>query len=208
MAELQTLRKGAAMSAFVDQLPALIGVVVGATASYLAGAHTERARWKHELSSRWDESRKQAYATYGYALKNVYVQCLRIAANCRGLGVQRETLNEKRELEKLGQLTDERTAIWESVRLLGARKTVEAGHAWHELTGQIELFARKERSGPEEWKALLAQWNSCRDRFYMAAREDLGIQGDLPPSTPWGDQAAAVLSSGVDGGAVDSEIDV
>jgi len=196
------------MADFVDQLPALIGVVVGATASYLAGAHAERARWKHELSSRWDESRKQAYAAYGYALKNVYVQCRRIAANCRGLGVQRETLNEKEELEKLGRLTDERTAIWETVRLLGARKTVEAGHAWHELTGQIELFARNERSGAEEWEALLSEWNRCRDRFYQAAREDLGIQGALPPSRPWGDPLAAALLPGAHGGAADTDMEV
>ena len=43
----------------------------GDLASYLAGAHAERAHRKHELSSRWDESRRQAYAAYGYAIKNV-----------------------------------------------------------------------------------------------------------------------------------------
>ena len=74
------------MASFVQQLPALIGVVIGASASYLAGAATERARWRREQASRWDEKRAQAYADYGYAIKNVYVQCRRIADNYRGLG--------------------------------------------------------------------------------------------------------------------------
>lgn len=67
------------MSGITRQLPALIGVVVGALASYLAGAASERARWRREQSARWDDRRAQAYAEYGYAV-NVYVQCLRAAA--------------------------------------------------------------------------------------------------------------------------------
>jgi hypothetical protein len=75
------------MSGIGQQLPALIGVVIGALASYLAGAATERARWRRERSSRWDEKRAQAYAEYGYAIKNVYVQCMR-AAGIRFQGTQ------------------------------------------------------------------------------------------------------------------------
>jgi len=65
------------MSGVIEQFPALIGVVIGALASYLAGAATERTRWRRERSSRWDDRRAQAYADYGYAVKNVYVQCMR-----------------------------------------------------------------------------------------------------------------------------------
>jgi len=45
------------------------------------------ARWRRERSSRWDEKRAQAYAEYGYAIKNVYVQCMR-AAGIRFQGAQ------------------------------------------------------------------------------------------------------------------------
>jgi hypothetical protein len=65
------------MSGTGQQLPALIGVVIGALASFLAGAASERTRWRPERSSRWDERRAQAYADYGYAVKNVYVQSTR-----------------------------------------------------------------------------------------------------------------------------------
>jgi hypothetical protein len=178
----------------VHQLPALIGVIIGALASYLAGAGTERARWKHERLSRWDQKRAQVYSDYGYAIKNVYVQCRRIADNYRGLGVQRDTINIDDALEHLGRLTEARTVVWESVRLLGDPKTVQAGHDWHELIWQMELFARGERTDAGEWSTLLVQVNGCRDRFYAAARSDLGIGGDLPPTLLWDDPP--VLGSG------------
>lgn len=182
------------MTNFLHDLPALMGVVIGALASYLASAGTERARRKHERSSRWDQKRAQVYSDYGYAIKNVYVQCCRIATNYRGLGVQRETIDIDEAIEQLGRLTDERTAIWESVRLLGDPKTVQAGHDWHELIWQMERFAHGERANAGEWNTLLARVGACRDRFYAAARKDLGISGDLPPSLPWGDPP--VLASG------------
>jgi len=57
------------MSGVTEQFPALIGVVIGPLASYLASAATERTRWRRERSSRWDDRRAQAYADYGYASK-------------------------------------------------------------------------------------------------------------------------------------------
>ena len=65
------------MSGIVQQLPALIGVAIGALASYLADALTERTWWRRERFSRWDDRHVQAYADYGHAVKNVYVQCMR-----------------------------------------------------------------------------------------------------------------------------------
>jgi hypothetical protein len=77
------------MPGFTEQLPALVGVVVGASASYLIGAATDRARWQRGQSARWDERRAQAYADYGYAVKALYMQGVRIS-NSRGPGPGRE----------------------------------------------------------------------------------------------------------------------
>ena len=112
------------MSGITRQLPALIGVVVGALASYLAGAASERARWRREQSARWDDRRAQAYAEYGYAV-NVYVQCLRAAAmRTQAAGCNRAGYDET--LTELGKATDERTAKWEWVLLLGNPKIIAA----------------------------------------------------------------------------------
>lgn len=106
------------MSGNTQQLLPLIGVVISAMASCLAGAATERARWRCGRSSRWDDMRAQAYADYGYLVKNLYVRCRRI------IGLRNQARKgSARELEEafagLASLTDERTAKWESVLLLG-----------------------------------------------------------------------------------------
>jgi hypothetical protein len=174
------------MADVVHQLPALIGVIVGALASFLAGSTMERTRWKHERASRWDDKRAQIYSDYGYAIKNVYVQCVRIANSCRGLGQRSEIIDCDQALADLGQLTDHRTAIWESVLLMGDPATIAAARAWHRGVWQVERFARGERTDADEWHPALDQIATLRAAFYEAARHDLGIRsGDIPSAGPW-----------------------
>jgi hypothetical protein len=173
------------MSGIVQQLPALVGVMVGALASYLAGAASERSRWRRALSSRWDEKRAQAYAEYGYAVKNVYVQCMRAAELGRldGAGAPAAYSEALSELDKL---TDERTAKWESVLLLGHPRTIAAGRDWHRRVWQAERFARGERTDSGQWDKVLEGVIADRTRFYAAARRDPGItSGDIPEGGPW-----------------------
>lgn len=108
------------MSGFTQVLSTLIAVAVGALATYLAGAVTERTRWRRERSARWDDRRAQAYADYARAVKNVYVQCM------RAYGLRRKETGAgtacEEALAELERLTDDRTAKWETVLLLGDRK--------------------------------------------------------------------------------------
>jgi hypothetical protein len=53
----------------VNVLLPLLGVVIGAMASYLAGAAAERRRWRREAQIRWDTKRLDAYAGYANAVK-------------------------------------------------------------------------------------------------------------------------------------------
>lgn len=189
------------MAGLVQQLPALVGVVVGALASFLAGAASERARWRREQSARWDDRRAQAYADYGYAVKNVYVQCMRVAAmRSRQAGVGQaggDRADYAEALAGLSMLTDERTAKWESVLLLGNPQTVAAARAWHRRVWQVERFARGERTDFEQWDALMADIMADRARFYAEARRDLGItSGDLPVSGRWDADLIPVTPAG------------
>src|SRR5215469_6127592 len=146
------------MSGIVVQLPALIGVAIGALASYLAGAAAERTRWRREHSSRWDEKRAQAYADYAYAVKNVYVQCMR-AAEIRRQGAGRDVAAYEEALTELSKMTDERTAKWESVLLLGNPETIAAARVWHRGIWQAERFARGERTDEDQWDSVLEDIN-------------------------------------------------
>jgi hypothetical protein len=173
------------MSGITQQLPALLGAVVGAAATYLAGAFTERARWRREQSSRWDDKRAQAYSEYGYAVKNVYVQCLRIAGSRLRSGPG-DPVRHEEALAQLDVLTDDRTARWETVLLLGSPEAITAARAWHRRVWHVELFARGVRTDPGEYGSVIQQVIADRSRFYEAARRDLGItSGSVPAGGPW-----------------------
>ena len=177
--------QGVNMSSVTQQLPALIGVVVGAAASYLVGAATERARWRREQSSRWDDKRAQAYAEYGYAIKSLYVQSLRIA-NSRMRGDPGDSMDYDKALAELGRLADERAAKWETVLLLGNPQTIAAARTWHRHVWQMEFFARGERTDADQYHTLREDVDTDRARFYEAARRDLGItSGEAPRGGPW-----------------------
>lgn len=68
----------------VDQVPMLLGVVVGAATSYLVTVTTERSRWRRQQAVRWDDRRLSAHTDYARAVKEVCMISLRLAAG-RGL---------------------------------------------------------------------------------------------------------------------------
>lgn len=169
------------MASVVDQLPALIGVGIGALASYLVSSSTERARWRRQQSARWDEMRARVYADYGYAVKNVFELCKRLAAY-RGLSTTSASIDPAEALGELARLATERTAKWESVLLLGNSETITSAREWHRRIWHMEFFARGERTDAAEWTALLDEVAVARRRFYDAARRDLGVKGGSVPS--------------------------
>ena len=172
------------VSGTIQEFSALIGVGVGALATYLAGAATERTRWRRERSARWDDRRAQAYAEYAHAVKDVYVQCMPAYGLRRRRAGARAAYREA--LTDLERLTDDRTAKWEAVLLLGDPDAIKAGRTWHRRLWQVERFARGLRTETEHWKALQDDIIADRHRFYAAARHDLGItSGDIPHAGPW-----------------------
>jgi hypothetical protein len=72
------------MIALLQQLPALVGVIVGAVTTYLLTSAAERTRWRRDHRVRWDGARMQAYVEYGNAVKRV-VQAACSMAVTRGL---------------------------------------------------------------------------------------------------------------------------
>jgi len=171
------------VSEFVQQLPALIGVLIGAAGSYLVTSVNERARWRREQSRRWDPARLQAYVDYGNAVKKVFHLAARIAAY-RGLHTQMSPLASGEGQALLEAAAQERTAKWETVLLLGDPATIAAARAWHVSVWRLEHFAKGNAQGTEQWNAAVAEAGVKRQRYYEAARRDLGI-GGVPPSGSW-----------------------
>ena len=112
----------------LNQVPVLLGVIIGALASYLATAATERARWKRALDSRWDDRRAEAYLSYAKSVKEMINIAGRIAAGKGLTGSDLEPLAPTQEnLDLLAAAENERARQWETVLLLGHSQTVAAG---------------------------------------------------------------------------------
>jgi hypothetical protein len=162
----------------VNQVPVLLGVVVGALASYFTTAATERARWKRALDSRWDDRRVEAYASYAQSVKRLINIAGRIAAG-RGLGGASEPLSPIQEnLDLLAAAEAERGRRWETVLLLGHPQTVAAARNWTEHAWRLEWYARARLTGNNaDWQAARTAADVARHKFYEAARSDLRVGG-------------------------------
>jgi hypothetical protein len=116
------LKEGRAMPSLdmLQQLPTLIGVAVGAVASFATTATIERSRWKRQQKVRWDDRRMAAYADYGNAVKNVIQLSCRVLA-AQGLPANVDPLPGEAGLQQLAAAELERAARWEAVLLLGSR---------------------------------------------------------------------------------------
>jgi hypothetical protein len=190
------------MDVLLQQLPALLGVAVGAAATYVVAAAMERSRWRRQLTVRWDDRRLAAYVDYANALK----KALAIAAGLAGqlglhagdVGARTYTDQELREAE------ERRTVAWEAVLMLGSEDVVLAARAWHDSYFRLQRLALGQ-SG-ENWRDAVDAAAVGRRLFYEAARANLGLPPSRRPETfewqfnKWAPQAATIRTAGVDSG--------
>lgn len=182
------------MQALLQQLPALIGVLVGAMATFVATVLTERGRWRRTQAVRWDERRLAAYVEYAHVLKKAISLAVRVAAH-RGVHPDGDRLAPEMGLPELAVAEEERTMKWEAVLLLGTDRTVVAARAWHHSVFRLTRVATGAVDAP--WAEAVAEVSQARRLFYEAAKRDIGIPvGQDPSSYEW--QLAKLV--GVDGG--------
>ncbi|MER6114021.1 hypothetical protein [Streptomyces hirsutus] len=161
------------------QLFTLIGVLVGAAASYVGGALMERARWRRQLSTRWDERRLESYLRYADAIKRFTSLAGRLAAG-KGLFDLPQPLAQEAGLTMLADAELERGYAFEAVLLMGDAETISAARALQRHAWVLEQFARDQRSGtPEDWTRAFKQFQEKRDMFYLTARKSLGVTAEF-----------------------------
>jgi hypothetical protein len=169
----------------LSELLVLAGVIVGALASYLTTAATERTRWKRTLDSRWDDRRVEAYASYAQAVKDIITVSSRIYAG-RNITADSDSWAlppSEENLELLESAVRKRAAAWEPVLLLGDRETVTAARNWHESVWALERWARGAATGKrEDWEKASAEVTRSRSFFYESARNDLQVRGGALPT--------------------------
>jgi len=165
--------------ALLDAILPLAGVAIGAAGSYWASTASDRQGWRRQQQSRWDTHRKETYAEYGYAVKAVSEVSRRMAA-ARGFTTLPQPLDPAEGMAELVRLAGERAAKWESVLLLGSPETIAAARTWHRIAWTMERVARGTITEQKLWDRASEEFTIAREKFYQAARADLGISGNDP----------------------------
>ena len=164
------------MSAFIQQLPALIGVVIGAFGSYLAVVRGDQVRFRREQTARWEERRLAVYSDYARSVKQTVTVTYRVASRL-GNGTHPDPLTLEEAKPLLAAANTGRDPAGEALIMLGSPEVVAKSRAWVVTVMEMERFVREGTRDPEAWRALLEQQRAGRTAYYAAVREDLG----LPP---------------------------
>ncbi|MEE1759950.1 hypothetical protein [Streptomyces sp. SP18BB07] len=174
------------MSTFIQQLPALLGVVIGALGSYLVVMRGEQVRFRQERATRWEERRLTVYADWARALKQSITLTYRVASHL-GNDPHPHPLSPEEAAPLMAEATVARDPSGEALLLLGSPEVVDKARAWVVTVMRMEEFLRAGTRDPRAWQELLERQRGGRDAYYVAVREDLA----LPPghSARWQLQA-------------------
>ncbi|MFG2503344.1 hypothetical protein ACGFSB_34690 [Streptomyces sp. NPDC048441] len=164
------------MDEFVQQLPALIGVIVGALGSYLAITRGDRARFEREQAARWEERRLTVYTDYARVLKQAVTLAYRVSAHF-GNDPHPHPLSPDEAAPQLARAADARDPAGEALLMLGTPDVVERARVWVVTVIEMEHFLREGTRDPDAWSGLLERQRTSREGYYAAVRRDLA----LPP---------------------------
>jgi hypothetical protein len=168
------------MSVLSQVLP-LVGVLIGALATFAFALMTERTKWKRTQATRWDEKRLTTYMEYASALKKMLAISNRMAATRGVATATAEPIPLEEGHQLLAAAEADRSAKWETVQLLGDPPTVAAARSWHEAVWELEWFARGRLTGDEEFELAYRKAGAARTAYYTAARADLGVSSGVIP---------------------------
>ncbi|MGW1798200.1 hypothetical protein ACWCQN_19955 [Streptomyces sp. NPDC001984] len=164
------------MSAFIQQLPTLVGVVIGSLRSYLAVMFGDRTRFRREQAVRREDRRLTAYSEYARSQKAIVSLLFRISAHL-GNDPHPYPLAPEEAATQLGGASETRDQAWEAVLLFGDAAVADAAHEWARVVADMERFVRDQVGDPDSWSALLENQRVAREKYYAAARRDAA----LPP---------------------------
>jgi hypothetical protein len=168
----------------VAQVLTILGVLLGAGATFAATTATERARWRRTQSSRWDDRRLMAYTDYANAVKRSVRLCRRIAET-RKLLPTGQPIDVDAAFGEFADAETERALKWETVLLLGDPATIFAARAWHEQVWRLERILREGTAKEDTFVDAYKDTMRLRNDFYACARADLHVTSGTLPELTW-----------------------
>jgi hypothetical protein len=172
------------VTAITQQLVAVLGVVIGAAATYAATMFSERTKWRRSQAAKWDDQRLAAYNEYAHALKQCAETAFRLSAG-RGYPTISQPLDTELGYQRLADAEAQRAVVWEAVLLLGSPAAVAAAREWHDELVELGHIARGRDVDHAEFADLVKSIGRRRDAFYASARQDLGVTSGALPSSAY-----------------------
>jgi hypothetical protein len=191
------------MSSWSVQLLTILGVAVGAMASFISARLLDRERWRREEILRWDTTRLESYMDFAVAVKKQNEIARRICAGL-GLPASLQPLEQAEGLKLLAETNHELEVKFEPVLMLGTPEAINAAQAWRHSAWHLEWLARGMRNDPEEYRRATDATREARKHYYSAIRADIGVtSGPIPDvggrtawvdnQTEWAAEDQAVL---------------
>ncbi|NJP75746.1 hypothetical protein HCK01_00185 [Streptomyces sp. AA8] len=151
-------------------------VILGGLTTHLTNALAERRRKRHELSTRWDDRKLDAYASYIERIRTSIFLAVELYELREGLRERRRDESEiKADMSEAGH---HRGRAFERVMLLGSDEVVEAAHGLNAVTLEVDWQAAGRITGSlEEWRERNRAVFRTINAFHDAARLDLGVRG-------------------------------
>lgn len=180
------------MSSWTVQLLTILGVAVGAMASFISTRLLDREKSRREEALRWDGKRLESYAEFAIAVKKHNGLARRI---CAGLGLpsSAQPLERAEGLALLAEAEEELEVKFEPVLMLGTPEAINAAQVWRHRAWHLEWLARGIRNDPNEYRQASNATREARRQFYSAVRADVGVASgpipDLGGRTAWMDSA-------------------
>lgn len=154
----------------------LLGVIIGAALAFWA----EKVRWRRSEDTRLGDIRRKAYADYSAAQKRDMYTCRQVA---KGLGLYDGVGSKMTEDEYHAQfpkIRDDRNVSFEGLMIIGSEEVVGAAREWRDaVSSPLRSFVSEPNARAIPFDELWLRAIKARDRFYKAARADLGVSGDV-----------------------------
>jgi hypothetical protein len=167
----------------ITQLITLLGVLLGAASSYLAGSARERVHYRRDLDQRWTERKLDAYVTYLSDIKQMRGIARRIVGDT-GLDPNLPIALTKDEgLPLLAEAEAHRSISAELVVLVSSEEVINALRALNQAVWKIEWFARGliDNLDTEAWSQASSEYEIAISRFRECVRGDVRVPDSYVP---------------------------
>ncbi|MET9801851.1 hypothetical protein [Streptomyces sp. NPDC006368] len=161
-----------------EQWVTIAAVLLGALTTHLTTYAMERQRKKHELVTRWDGKKLEAYEGYVDSVR----ACIFLAVHlyeCRE-GLRERDRTDQEMLAEMSEAGRLRGRAFERIMLLAGDDVVEAAHELNAVALQVDWQATGKVDGTlEDWRERNRAAFRAINNFHEEARVDLGVDGRL-----------------------------